>query len=228
MNKFEDFWDNKLCGSVHSKAKKGTKEWFDEIKMSRYRLVPQLPEFVQFKKYKGLKILEIGCGIGTDLTNFAENNFVFGTDISRQSLNLAEKNFKLRGLKGTFIKASATKLPFNDEYFDLIYSCGVLHHIPDVKNAISEMKRVLKPNGKIIILLYNLKSPLGFIFKLFGENLSDGFGNPYTTLYTENKIKTFFRDFKIKNVKTFGLIPHLPLFRNIEKYGWYIIFDAIK
>jgi ubiquinone/menaquinone biosynthesis C-methylase UbiE len=139
--------------------------------------VPQIPRFVKFEKYKGLKILEVGCGIGTDLTNFAKSNDAVGIDISKESLKLAKENFKLHDLKGKFIHASATKLPFKDKAFDLIYSCGVLHHIPNIINAVSEIHRVLKPKGKIIILLYNLKSPLGIALKIFDENLSDGFQN---------------------------------------------------
>jgi 2-polyprenyl-3-methyl-5-hydroxy-6-metoxy-1,4-benzoquinol methylase len=64
----------------------GTREYFDEVEARKYFVEPHIPEFAQFKQWKGKKVLEIGCGIGTDSVNFARA----GADLA--AIEISEKS----------------------------------------------------------------------------------------------------------------------------------------
>ena len=86
----------------------------------------------QFEQYSDRRILEIGVGLGTDLVQFAKAGAVcHGIDITDRHLELAARNFALRGLPVTLKKCDAARIECPDGYFDVVYSFGVIHHIPD-------------------------------------------------------------------------------------------------
>ena len=104
-------------------------------------------------------MLEVGCGLGSDLLHAAKLGAdVVGFDLSRRSVGLARKHFALSGVDGQFVNGDAEGLPFADDSFDVVYSFGVLHHTPDTQRAIDECLRVLKPGGKMVLMLYNSRS----------------------------------------------------------------------
>ena len=120
--------------------------------------------FYRFSEHRGLKVLEIGFGQGTDLVQFAEGGAIcYGVDITQKHFELATKNFKLRGLKADLILNDANNLPYEDDTFDVVYSFGVLHHTPDTNRCISEAFGVLKPGGELIISLYHSRSAFHII-----------------------------------------------------------------
>src|ERR1044072_9518975 len=91
-----------------------------------------LPEAAGFDKAKGLRVLEIGCGLGTDGARFARAGAVYtGVDLTEAALSLARRRYEVENLPGRFSVADAESLQFEDESFDLVYSHGVLHHTPD-------------------------------------------------------------------------------------------------
>jgi dolichyl-phosphate beta-glucosyltransferase len=91
-------------------------------------------------------ILDIGCGTGGNLQEFAKLGNSFGLDASMQAVEFCKK----RGLKNV-IECSAEKIAYRDNTFDVITCLDVLEHLPDPVEALREMKRVLKDSGKIII-----------------------------------------------------------------------------
>ncbi len=106
-----------------------------------------------------MRVLEIGCGLGTDGVQFAQAGADYtGVDLTEAAIDLARKNFEQRGLQGEFKVADAENLDFADSSFDLVYSHGVLHHTPDIARAVSEIHRVLKPEGRAIVMLYHRDS----------------------------------------------------------------------
>lgn len=153
-------WEKDPCGSRTSNNKFGTKEFFEDIENYKYvRYAPWMLKVIGFGKYKGKKILEVGCGLSTDLSQFAKNNCdVIGTDLTLNSLLLSKKRFQIYNLKGNFMRVDAEYLPFRDSIFDIVYSFGVLHHTPNTKKAIENIYKVLKPGGEAIIMLYNKNS----------------------------------------------------------------------
>src|SRR5215471_2322377 len=65
------FWNARPCNLRHSLKPVGTREYFDEVEKRKYFVEPHIPGFAQFQRWRGKRVLEIGCGIGTDATNFA-------------------------------------------------------------------------------------------------------------------------------------------------------------
>src|SRR6185503_19479033 len=106
-----------------------------------------------------LKVLEIGCGLGTDGAQFAEAGADYtGVDLTEAAVDLARKRFEFFDLPGKFQTADAEDLPFPDQSFDLVYSHGVLHHTPETAKAIKEIHRVLRPGGRAVVMLYHRDS----------------------------------------------------------------------
>ena len=154
-----EFWQAHPCGTKFSDAEIGTREFFERVEQHRYTKESHILTAADFASARGLKVLEIGCGLGTDGAQFAKAGADYtGVDLTEASIELARKRFELFGLKGEFRVADAEKLDFADESFDLVYSHGVLHHTPDIDAAISEIHRVLKPGGQARIMLYHRDS----------------------------------------------------------------------
>jgi ubiquinone/menaquinone biosynthesis C-methylase UbiE len=105
---------------------------------------------------RGLRVLEIGCGLGTDGAQFAKAGADYtGVDLTEAAVDLARKRFELFDLSGKFQTADAENLDFADESFDVVYSHGVLHHTPETEKAIKEIHRVLRPGGRAMVMLYH-------------------------------------------------------------------------
>src|SRR2546423_4443851 len=154
-----DFWQEHPCGSKFSDAETGTRQFFDRVEAHRYEKEWHIPAAADFPGTRGLRVLEIGCGIGTDGLQFARAGAVYtGVDLTEAAVDLARKNFASAGLRGEFRVADAERLDFADESFDIVYSHGVLHHTPDVDSAVREIHRVLKPGGRALVMLYHRDS----------------------------------------------------------------------
>jgi len=154
-----DFWNANPCGTKFSEKEIGTKEFFDSIKQHRYSTEWHIPQVVQFERWRGRNVLEIGCGLGTDAVEFARAGANYtGIDLTPRSIELVARRFEMLGLSGRLRVADAESLPFEAEEFDLVYSHGVLHHTPDPQKAFDEIHRVLKPGGTAMIMLYHKNS----------------------------------------------------------------------
>ena len=153
------FWQAHPCGTKFSDAEIGTREFFARIEAHRYAKEWHIPEAADFAGARGLRVLEIGCGLGTDGVRFAKAGADYtGVDLTDAAIELARKRFELSGLRGELRVSDAENLDFADESFDLVYSHGVLHHTPDIARAVSEIHRVLKPGGRAIVMLYHRDS----------------------------------------------------------------------
>lgn len=153
------FWDNKPCGAKNTTAEPGTRAFYQEIEAHRYQEEFHIPLVAEFNEHFGQKVLEVGCGLGTDGRQFVRGgaNYI-GCELSFHSLVLARRGFELSSLPGAFVCADAENLPFSDSAFDLVYCHGVLHHTPDTERGLREIYRVLRPGGKAIIMLYARES----------------------------------------------------------------------
>ncbi len=96
--------------------------------------------------------LEIGCGNGNGTRlirkHFSPKNII-SIDLDERMINLAQKNNS--DSSSRFIVMDASKLDFPDSHFDAVFDFGIIHHIPNWKDCILELHRVLKPGGKIIL-----------------------------------------------------------------------------
>jgi ubiquinone/menaquinone biosynthesis C-methylase UbiE len=153
------FWQANPCGTKFANAEPGTRRFYELVEGHRYRTEWHIPKAAGFAETKGLKVLEIGCGLGTDGAQFAKTGADYtGVDLTDAAIELARRRFQLFNLPGQFQTADAERLEFADETFDLVYSHGVLHHTPDIAAAISEIHRVLKPRGRAVVMLYHRDS----------------------------------------------------------------------
>ena len=154
-----EFWQAHPCGTKFSDAAIGSQEFFERVEEHRYTKEAHILAAADFAGTRGLKVLEIGCGLGTDGAQFAKAGADYtGIDLTEASIELARQRFGLFGLPGEFRVGDAEKLDFADESFDLVFSHGVLHHTPDIKSALREIHRVLKPGGQARVMLYHRDS----------------------------------------------------------------------
>jgi len=232
-------------------------DYFAAVERERYRQQPWQQGFFQFNSFVGKRVLEIGVGQGTDLVQFAMVGAeCHGIDITDEHLERARRNFQLRRLPVALRKADATSIPYPDEHFDAVYSFGVLHHVPDIEDAVREIRRVLKPGGILMLALYRKWSffhlylliirgilqgrllRLGYAGLLSTiESGADGLQHrPYVRLYSRREVHELLRNFQIDRLNVHHLFlgrferPWLrPALRLLEPVlGWYFAVRASK
>ncbi len=153
-----DYWNKRPCNLKHSTQPVGTKAYFDEVEKRKYFVEPHIPEFAEFHKWKGKKVLEIGCGMGTDSINFARAGADLTViDLSSESLSLCKKRFEVYGLNARFYCGNSEELSsiVPVEKYDLIYSFGVIHHTPHPERVFEEIKKYCAPETEVRIMLYS-------------------------------------------------------------------------
>ena len=154
-------WGQDPCGSNHGREhESGSREFFDAIERHRYsEYAPWMPRLMEFQNFRDARLLEVGCGMGTDLLQFSRGGArCVGVDLTPRSIEITQHRFKLYGADGAFMISDAEHLPFRDESFEVVYSNGVLHHTPDTEGAIREVHRVLRPGGIAKVMLYHRNS----------------------------------------------------------------------
>jgi SAM-dependent methyltransferase len=170
------FWDE-LCGSQLAAASGITQRSpdalakFDSAYLSFY---PYLLDYVQPDRLKGLSVLEIGLGYGTLGNRIAGAGAKYhGVDLAQGPVEMMAYRLRTLGLSQTALRGNAYTLPFRDRSFEFVVSIGCLHHTGQLEKAVAEIRRVLKPNGAVLVMLYNafsyrqwLRSPLE-TFKAF-------------------------------------------------------------
>ena len=251
-------WTNDPCGSLYAKEhREGSKEFFEAfIKQRREIDVPWLKRLIDEIDVKNKLVLDIGCGMGSDLLNFAQNGAnVIGIDLVTKHLDLAKGLFAYNGYSAHFLKMDAESLSFASNSVDIIYSFGVLHHTPNIQKAISETHRVLKPKGLAIIGLYHRDSWHYWINLIIIQGLVRGKllrmsvndllstnvefsrinAKPLVRVYSKRESRNLFKDFFDAKIKTYHwksdqiykLGRFLPPFLP-PFFGWYIFISARK
>ena len=174
------FWGTRPCGVAHSQRPMDSHAFFEETENHRFQVHtdwkrPFLKDAIGFSQHTGKRVLEVGCGIGTDALQWSRaGNEVVGVDYNLPSCEITHARFHDAAAEGTFINADAENLPFSDGSFDLIYSFGVLHHTPGTEKAIREVYRCLRPGGQAIIMLYYKWSAMVFGTILLGNGIRQG------------------------------------------------------
>jgi len=153
------FWQEHPCGTKFADAAPGSRRFYELVEEHRYTKEWHIPAAAGFAETNGLRVLEIGCGLGTDGAQFARAGADYtGIDLTDAAINLAQKRFQLFNLPGKLQTDDAENLSFPDNTFDVVYSHGVLHHTPDIESAIHEVHRVLRPGGRAKVMLYHRNS----------------------------------------------------------------------
>ena len=158
-DRVREFWQEHPCGTKFADAQPGSRRFYELVEEHRYKKEWHIPTAAGFAHSKNLRVLEVGCGLGTDGAQFAEAGADYtGIDLTQAAVDLAKRRFELFDLPGTFRVADAEGLDFPDNTFDLVYSHGVLHHTPDTAGAVREIHRVLRPGGRAVVMLYHRDS----------------------------------------------------------------------
>jgi 2-polyprenyl-6-hydroxyphenyl methylase / 3-demethylubiquinone-9 3-methyltransferase len=153
--------------------------WWDEnepLHLLKVMVNPwRVPYFAEaLKEHFGgdlshVRLLDIGCGGGVLAEEFAKMGCqVTGIDLSDESLEVARAHARTEGLSIDYRNGSAAQLPFDGSSYEVVSGCDVLEHIPEWRQVIAEVSRVLKPGGLFLFDTINrtLKSKLNFIFGL--------------------------------------------------------------
>ena len=249
IEEVKQYWDNRPCNIRHSNKSIGTKEYFKEVSLRKYKVEPHILEFADFKKWNGRRVLEVGCGIGTAANSFIENGAIYkGFDISKKSIELAKKRLDIFNLKGEVQEGNIENYTSKEQY-DLIYSFGVLHHTPNIQEAIKNIYKLLKEGGTFKLMLYAKNSWKYFRIKEQLDQYEAQSGVPIADVYTKEDVDYLLRDFKNIDIKQehifsykipeyknykyvkedyFAMMPE-NLFRCLEKnLGWHLCITCNK
>ncbi len=233
INKVKEFWDRRPCNIRHSNKPIGTREYFDEVEKRKYFIEPHIPGFAEFEKWYGKRVLEIGCGLGTEAVNFARNGADLTViEISQESLDITKKRFEVYGLHAHFILGNAENLDIllsGQEKFDLIWSFGVIHHSPHPEKILDQCKNFLKDDGELRMMIYSKISYKLFHFmretgiwdfsnldELISTYSEAQTGCPITYSYTYEGARRLFADFQILEMRKAHIFAW-----NIPKYIKY-------
>ena len=138
-------------------------EFEEKWNKDSYQYLEKMP--LEFLVHGQKTILDLGCGMGSDMPRFAKTNtMVVGVDIA-DSLEVASERFKGQ-TNVELIQADIYNLPFKNDSFDLIYCLGVLHHLPNIKQAFKKMVDLTKKNGAVLVYLYEDFSDRGVLLRL--------------------------------------------------------------
>ena len=146
----------------------------------------------------GERVLELGCGSGYG-TKLIKKHFkpekISAIDLDERMIKIANKNNTDANI--TFIVGDATKLPFSNNTFDAVFELGIIHHIPNWRDSIKEIFRVLKPGGQIIIEDLSLETFNSFI----GKFLKRFFRHPYSKMYREQEFIDYLTKMRFERIK---------------------------
>ena len=209
-----DFWNRASCGEdlyLPNQDRAG----YQTQAEARYALEPYIPDFAGFAQSKGLRVLEIGVGLGADHQRFAEAGAdLCGIDLTERAVEHTRRRLAAFGLASNLSVGDAEQLDFPDASIDWVYSWGVLHHSPDTPQAIAEVRRVLRPGGCARIMIYHKWSMVGLMlwirYALLGlrpwlslrEMYARYLESPGTKAYSTAEAKTLFSAFSEVNIRT--------------------------
>jgi len=246
------FWTRSIPMTFEDKPRT-----YEEKRRFRYELQDYMHGAFRFDTFKGRKVLDIGSGAGIDSAEFIRNG-ALTVSVDFSSLGAGSTKLLLREaqLDGHVILADARYLPFKSSWFDIVYSFGVMHHIPNVSEAIKEAERVLHHGGIFLGMVYNRDSLLYAYSILYMHGIKEGFlaqgkseveiasefserfpGNPYTKAYSKNELADLLRTcFKRVWVKAYYNVIDMPEKRKTKliidsdkgDLGWHLIFKALK
>ena len=252
LSDVRSFWERHPVAAAAVPHPIGSPEYFrcyDELREAN-----ESPEFSarlhEYAGFTGRAVLDVGSGNGYVLERYARCGArTVGVDLTSAGASLCRRRFALAGLPGSFVQASAESLPFPATVFDAVCSMGVIHHTPRPERAFAELRRVLRPSGRLILMLYHRDSILYRLrfpaMKLLrGWSIArqvdevDGSGNPKGDVYSAGEIRTALEGFT--DVETWaGLLQRWmlppPLHRLVparflrpleRRFGWFLYVKA--
>jgi SAM-dependent methyltransferase len=243
------YWNDHIHDLDISTHPPGTREFFADLDQYHFEKLHHLPKLVDFTAYRGKKVLDVGCGAGTDLARFAKAGaIVAGVDLSSSAIALARQNVAQQGLEADLREADGEALPFADGTFDLVFAHGVVQYTTHDRALVDECRRVLKPGGTAVFQVYNRVSWLHALSKVMKVPLEHE-DAPVLRRYSAREFRrvlTGFRDvriveerFPVKSrlhggwkgllfntffVGTFNALPRAW----VRRFGWHLLAFCTK
>jgi ubiquinone/menaquinone biosynthesis C-methylase UbiE len=244
-----EYWDRHIHDLEITTHPVGSPGFFADLDQYHFEKLHHLPRLVKFEDARGKRVLEVGCGAGTDLVRFAKAGaIVTGVDISSSAIELAKKNFEQQGLQADLRVADGEHLPFESDAFDLVYAHGVVQYTANDRAMVAECRRVLKPGGTVIFQVYNRVSWLNALSKIMNVPLEHE-DAPVLKKYSWGEFRELLRGFAsvsivaerfpVKSrlhggwkgtlfntffVGTFNALPRSL----VHRYGWHLLAFARK
>jgi len=222
------YWNDRPCNIRHSPKPVGTKEYFDEVEARKYFVEPHIPAFAQFEQWRGKKVLEIGCGIGTDTINFARHGAdVTALELSEKSMEIAKQRAEVFGLGKTirFIQGNGEELAkvLPSETYDLVYSFGVIHHTPHPEKVLEHVKSYVASGSTIKLMVYHRlswkvlwilltygKGKFWRLNELIASHSEAQTGCPVTYAYTKKEFTKLLESygFRVSDIRVDHIFPY--------------------
>jgi ubiquinone/menaquinone biosynthesis C-methylase UbiE len=229
IERVRTYWNRRPCNLRHSPEPVGTRQYFDQVEARKYLVEPHIPGFAEFPRWAGKRVLEIGCGLGTDTMNFARAGAkITAVDLSSRSLDLARLRADVFGVthRVEFIEADAERLSevLHPASYDLVYAFGVLHHTPHPERVLEQIHRHFSsPETTLKIMVYHRWS-WKVLAILFGEahgavwrldeavarNSEAQTGCPFAYTYTRRSVRRLLRHsgFRVDDLFVDHIFPY--------------------
>lgn len=242
IDEVRDYWNCRPCNIMHSLVDidEDPLLYSQQVTARKYLVEPHIPRFAQFERWRGKRVLEIGCGIGTDALEFAAHGaYVTARDLSRASIEIAQKRAAAEVARLTgglqFGVGNAERLRLSEGFYDLVYSFGVIHHTPNPSLVIRQVRALLAPGGEFRLMLYHRYSwrvlcllrqwwyPWAKIDKVVAR-ASEAQGNcPVVYTYTKRSARKLLEGFKIVDMRVEHIFPYRILDYINRRYikEWY-------
>jgi SAM-dependent methyltransferase len=212
-----DWWDSHPCELWHSNKPHHSLEFSKEISYWRDKHQGSVFEFVDRKKFAHKKVLEIGCGIGTHGLEFSKAGAHYvGVDVSSRSIDVARQRFKAENAAGQFYTLNAAKPDALADFgkFDIVFSCGVIHHWPTPEDFVPNFYDAMLPDGNLILAVYNEYSWKNCLVKSEIARFEAAAGVPCVKCFSREDISNMLSGFfHIDSIDLKGLFKY-----NVEKY----------
>jgi ubiquinone/menaquinone biosynthesis C-methylase UbiE len=238
------YWDTHIHDLEVTSHPPGSAGFFADLEQYHFEKLHHLPRLVPFDRFRGRKVLEVGCGAGTDLVRFARNGAVVtGIDLAPSSIQLAARNFAQEGRQATLLVADGERLPFRDRSFDLVYAHGVVQYTTDDRALVRECRRVLKPGGLAVFQVYNRLSWLNALSRVTKVEL-EHVDAPVLKKYSIGEFRDLLKEFSrvrivperfpvktrlhgglkgaLYNTVFVGLFNALPK-SLVRRFGWHLL-----
>lgn len=248
----KEYWEQHPCGAADAPVTAGTDEFFESTEVTRATRDDFMDGIIHFGRYPSKSVLEVGCGIGTDLSRFARAGArTFGVDITHRGAQLSRDRLVAESLPGEVIIGDAEHLPFESNTFDLVDSWGVIHHTPKYPTGGGGDDESLPAGRQIITMVYNRRSlvaaqawlvyglargrPFSPASRLIAEQLE----SPGTKVFSRQEAHLLFRTLGERSVRTvvtswdlrLGRRRFLPrILRGAvpSRFGWFMVIQGVK
>lgn len=161
----QSFWNTHPCGDhivggLHGEFDDDYDAFFSAYDSWRYEQEGHILGCLDQQDWRARDVLEIGLGQGTESEQLIRRGARWsGLDLTPESVDRVAARLALRGLPHEGLKqGSVLQIPWPDNHFDIVFSHGVLHHVPEIRTAQAEIHRVLRPGGTLVAMLYARRS----------------------------------------------------------------------